>query len=148
MRVIGNSIIIDIIIYLSLIILFSSTAYRHSIVLAGRQTVTDNLYRCGLNYLQMNTSMIRYSMNYLLVLGPDQLDGRLAENEIEILKDPSGRDMGGFSLNKISVNATHDNIKSSGMNPERPFVFLINGFNSFNQGKSIGQCVTVNSGTK
>jgi hypothetical protein len=73
------------------------------------------LYECELSYLQMDLSLIRFSINHL---------------ELDEPSSDGNRD--GFNLAQIDYNTTiHELANNPKINARLPFVFFINGFNTF-----------------
>lgn len=81
------------------------------------------LYECELSFLQVDLSLIKFSISYLQ-LGhaqktPSELANETHDNET-------------FELLEINSNVTVDELASNTtLDPKLPFVFFINGFNTF-----------------
>lgn len=92
--------------------------------LAAAQTNSSLLYECELSYLQMDMSLIKFSINYLELIRQQMDDGGHA-NQAEAL----------FRLSEIGeATAASQLASTSKLNASLPFVFFINGFNTFGPG--------------
>ena len=91
----------------------------------GAGKINNSLYECELSYLQLDSSMIKFSVDHLIVVDSGHDDQLLTTEE-----QP-------FRFDSIDVNSTVDELMTSTrLDPKLPFIFFINGFNTLNAGKS------------
>lgn len=98
----------------------------------GLVTNSSLLYECKLSYLQLDMSLIKFSINYLEHDDSDDHDDGTLDEEAQDLQV-----VGDFKLVAIDFNTTTDELRSNTkLNASLPFVFFINGFNTFGPGES------------
>lgn len=84
----------------------------------------DALYKCELSYLQMDTSLIKFSVEHLIV------GGQVADGVKVTLRGDN------FVLEEINFNSSIEQLhRSTKLDPKLPFLFFINGFNTLNECK-------------
>lgn len=91
-------------------------------------TNSSLLYECEISYMQMDMSLIKFSINYL-ELQPASNAGCDAHNNTLI---GAPREDGKFRLPELSGAGSPSELAlTSKLNASLPFVFFINGFNTF-----------------
>ena len=92
-----------------------------------------NLYTCEWSYLQLDSSMVAFNINHLSLIDRNN-ETDLAEISETFTEGYGSIEAKNFALSEISVNASSAELRaSSRLNPNLPFVFYINGFNTFNE---------------
>jgi hypothetical protein len=95
---------------------------------------SSSLYECELSYLQMDLSLIKFEINYLEFdkprrppAGDDHQDRDDGDKENDDDDPPDS-----FRLARIEYNSTIDQLRrATKLDAKLPFVFFINGFNTF-----------------
>lgn len=91
------------------------------------ETSSSSLYECELSYLQVDNSLIKFSINHLIVNANDrrQLNKTIVVEEAD------------FKLDQIAYNSTLEELQAgTQLDPNLPFIFFINGFNTLNEGEA------------